>query len=57
MAVHAFEVVLFTTRTGDSEAEFEEYAEAGECEDTTCIGSEYGRTVSQLNLTDDPKKQ
>jgi len=57
MAVHAFEVVLFTTRTGDSETKLEEYAEAGECEDTTWIGSECGRTISQLNLTDDPKEQ
>ena len=57
MAVHAFEVVLFTARTGNSEAKFEEYAEAGEREDTTWTESDFGQTVSQLNLTDDPKEQ
>ena len=46
MAVHAFEVILFTARTGNSEAKFEEYAEAGEREDTTWTESDYGQTVS-----------
>ena len=34
MAVHAFEVVLFATRTGNGKTKFEEHAEAGEGEDT-----------------------
>ena len=45
IAVYAFKVVLFTARAGNSETEFEEYAETSESQDTAWIGSECGQTV------------
>lgn len=46
MTVYALEVVLLTTRAGNSKTEFKVYAESGKGQDATWIRSEYDQTVT-----------